>query len=82
MFLPTFVRTYNAGLSFALFFLFFFLLYFLGQNTAFSTNFTMLSAAQHIVPLNACNLARQPFINITSLMTGRRPEELQAFLRP
>jgi hypothetical protein len=32
----------------------------ISQNTAFSTNFTMLSAAQHIVPLHACSLARQP----------------------
>jgi hypothetical protein len=30
----------------------------ISQNTAFSTNFTMLSAAQHIVPLHAFNLAR------------------------
>jgi hypothetical protein len=29
----------------------------ISQNTAFSTNFTMLSAAQHIVPLHAFNLA-------------------------
>jgi hypothetical protein len=30
------------------------------QNSAFSTNFTMLSAAQHIVALHACKLARKP----------------------
>jgi hypothetical protein len=55
-FLSAFVRTYNAGLIIALLLLFFFLLYFnwdISQNTAFSTNFTMLSAAQHIVPLHA-----------------------------
>jgi hypothetical protein len=54
-----YVRTCNASLSFALFFLFFLL----GQNAAFSTNFTMLSAAQHIATLLAAlpgSLARQP----------------------
>jgi hypothetical protein len=46
-FLPAFVRTYNAGLCFALLFFLF-----LGQNTALLSNFTMLSAY--------CTIARQP----------------------
>jgi hypothetical protein len=46
IFLPALVHTYNASLSFALLFLL------LLQNTAFSTNFTMLSAY--------CTIARQP----------------------
>jgi hypothetical protein len=43
------------------------------QNTAFYTNFTMLSGAQLIATLHAAlpgSLARQPCINITSSITG------------
>jgi hypothetical protein len=48
---------YNAGLSFALLFL---LRRICSELCIFDQFHTMLSAAQHIVPLHACNFARQP----------------------
>jgi hypothetical protein len=51
---------YNAGLSFALLFLLLLLRRICSELCIFDQFHTMLSAAQHIVPLHACNFARQP----------------------
>jgi hypothetical protein len=67
-FLPTLVRTYNAGLSFALLF---FLRTHFNQNTALLSNFTMLSAY--------CNLHHCLAALTGSFLIGRMPAELQAF---
>jgi hypothetical protein len=48
----------------------------ISQNTAFSTNFTMLSAAQHIVPLHVAfpgSLARQPCPAALPVSLARQP---------